>query len=208
MHGMSRNVTVVAVLLGAASAARAQAPQSPPPRVAASSYASVEVHINSRYMFGQWDPDDAALTGPSRIAISYGQPHARGRKIVGGLIPNDTVWRFGANMATTLHTDVDMTLGLLAIPRGDYTLFILHSGAGWQLIVSSQTAQWGTDYRSARDVGRVAMTAKTMNDDEETLTIYLVPDAPRPGSGFAELSGVMRVPWGTIELSAPWKVKK
>ena len=62
---------------------------------------------------------------PSRIAIRYGQPHARGRKIEGGLIPLDTVWRFGANEATTLHSDVDFTLGQLAIPRGDYTLFVV-----------------------------------------------------------------------------------
>jgi hypothetical protein len=48
----------------------------------------------------------------------------------GGLVPLDTVWRFGANMATTLHTDVDITLGELKLPRGDYTLFILYARHG------------------------------------------------------------------------------
>src|SRR5881296_1844751 len=90
--------------------------------------------------------EDASLSGPSRIAISYGQPHARGRRVEGGLIPLDTVWRFGANMATTLHSDLDLTLGDLKLPRGDYSLFVLYSRAGWQLIVNRGTGQWGTDY--------------------------------------------------------------
>src|SRR6185312_6712970 len=120
--------------------AQAQQPATPL-RVAASSYASVEVHLNARRIGDRWYEEDASLSGPSRIAISYGQPHARGRRIIGGLIPTDTVWRFGANMATTLHTDVDLTLGTLALPRGDYTLFLLHTSAGaWQLVVNSRTA--------------------------------------------------------------------
>src|SRR3954447_8994430 len=114
-------------------------------RMAASSFATVEVHVNARPIGQTWYAEDAALTGPARIAISYGQPHARGRQIVGGLIPSDTVWRFGANTATTLHTDVDLTLGGLALPRGDYSLFLLHGGASWQLIVNNGTGQWGTD---------------------------------------------------------------
>lgn len=182
--------------------------QTPPRRIAASSFATVEVHVNSRPIGGRWYDEDAGLTGPARIAIAYSQPHARGRKIVGGLLPTDTVWRFGANAATTLHTDVDLTLGQLAIPRGDYTLFILHNGANWQLIVNRATAQWGTDYDAKRDLGRITLAAKEMKDNEETLSIYLVPNSAQPGSGYATLDGVLRVRWGTTELSSTWTVKQ
>src|ERR1044071_8256494 len=142
-----RSSLITLSLAAAVLPAAAQNNQPPPIRIAASSYATVEVHLNARPIGRRWYEEDAALTGPARIAISYGQPHARGRQIVGGLIPNDTVWRFGANIATTLHTDLDITLGTLDVPRGDYTLFLKHSGATWQLIVNRQTAQWGTDYR-------------------------------------------------------------
>jgi hypothetical protein len=190
-------------------AARSQAAPAPPKRIAASSFASVEVHLNARPIGKTWYEEDAALTGPARIAITYSQPHARGRKIVGGLIPTDTVWRFGANEATKLHTDLDITLGSLPIRRGDYTLFLLHDAKDtWRLIVSSQTGQWGTDYNASRDLGRVTLTASTMRDNEETFTIYLVPDSPNPASGYANLSGVMRIRWGMIELRAPWTVKQ
>lgn len=205
---MPRLLIAAATLAASAMTLHAQAGQDPPRRIAASSFATVEVHVNARPIGSKWYEEDAALTGPSRITITYSQPHARGRKIVGGLIPTDTVWRFGANTATALHTDVDLSLGMLAIPRGDYTLFLLHSPSTWQLIVSRATAQWGTDYNPAKDLGRIALTAKEMRDNEETLSIYLVPDSQNPGSGYATLSGVLRVRWGTTELSVPWSVKQ
>ena len=175
---------------------------------AASSFASTEVHLNSRKIGGQWYDEDAGLTGPSRIAVTYGQPHARGRKIEGGLIPLDTVWRFGANAATTLHTDVDLTLGTLVVPRGDYSMFLLYAKSGWQLILNSQTAEWGTDRDPKRDVGRIELAARTRSEPEESLSIYLVPEAARPATGHADLRGRLRIVWGTTELSAPWSVAR
>jgi hypothetical protein len=207
MPTVHHSATLVAVLIVIAPLARAQNQQPQTPRrIAASSFATVEVHLNARPIGNGWYEEDASLTGPSRIAIAYGQPHARGRKVDGGLIPLDTVWRFGANAATTLHTDLDITLGDLKIPRGDYSLFVLYSAKGWQLIVNRGTGQWGTDRDATKDLGRVTLTSRTMAEPEETLTIYLVPESPRPGSGYAELRGMLRVKWGKTELTAPWRV--
>src|SRR6202008_2096765 len=158
---------IVGLLIPAVILAQAQQP-AVPLRIAASSLASVEVHLNARHIGNQWYEEDASLSGPSRIAISYGQPHARGRKVEGGLIPLDTVWRFGANMATTLHTDLDITLGDLKLPRGDYTLFILYTrtgaaaAGGYALIVNRGTGQWGTDHDATKDIGRVALVGRAM----------------------------------------------
>jgi Protein of unknown function (DUF2911) len=191
----------------------AQNPPAPPPpptplRIAASSQASVEVHLNARRIGDSWYEEDASLSGPSRIAIAYGQPHARGRKVEGGLIPQDTVWRFGANSATTLHSDVDLTLGDLKLPRGDYSLFILYTRSGYALIVNRGTGQWGTDRDAAKDIGRVTLTSRTMAEPEGSLSIYLVPDSPQPGTGYANLSGVLRIKWGMTELSTNWRVDR
>lgn len=193
--------------------ATAQNPPAPPPpptplRIAASSYASVEVHLNSRRIGDSWYEEDASLSGPSRIAISYGQPHARGRKVEGGLIPLDTVWRFGANMATTLHSDVDITLGDLKLPRGDYALFVLYARGGYSLIVNRGTGQWGTDRDPSKDLGRVALASRTMTEPENSLSIYLVPDAPQPTTGYANLGGILRIKWGTTELTTNWRVDR
>ncbi len=212
---MRSHVTILASVVAAfclasgrsvAQAPGQQAPSPPPPRLAASSFASVEVHLNARRIGAQWFEEDASLSGPSRIAITYGQPHARGRRVEGGLVPIDTVWRFGANMATTLHTDVDLTLGDLPVPRGDYSLFVLYTRAGWQLVVNRGTGQWGTDYDRAKDVGRVPLASRTLTEPEESLSIYLVPESAKPSTGYAELRGALRIKWGTAELSTGWRV--
>ena len=181
-------------------------PAEMPLRLAASSFASVEVHLNSRRIGRRWYEEDAGLTGPSRIAITYGQPHARGRRIPGGLVPVDTVWRFGANTATALHTDLDITIGDLQVPRGDYSLFVLYTARGWQLIVNRGTAMWGSDYDATKDLGRTALSTRTMAEPEESLTIYLVPESARPADGYAELRGILRIKWGTTELTTRWTV--
>ncbi len=181
-------------MIGILFAVLAQAPQAAPTplRIAASSQATVEVHLNARRIGNRWYEEDASLSGPSRIAISYGQPHARGRKVEGGLIPVDTVWRFGANMATTLHTDLDITLGDLKL--------------GYALIVNRGTGQWGTDHDATKDIGRVALASRAMAEAEPSLSIYLVPDSPDPTTGYAELRGTLRIKWGTTELTTPWRI--
>jgi DUF2911 family protein len=206
MHLFARTIGTAAAILAGAQVAGAQNQQQAPLRIAASTFASVEVHINARRIGTQWYEEDASLTGPSRIAITYGQPHARGRRIEGGLIPVDSVWRFGANTATTLHTDVDMTLGDVRLEAGDYSLFVLYTRAGWQLVVNRRTGIWGTDYDRARDVGRIPLTSRTLAEPEESLTIYLVPESARPAQGYAELRGLMRIKWGRTELSTTWRV--
>lgn len=197
-------------LLAIPAVGTAQNPPSAPPetplRVAASSFATVEVHLNARRIGNRWYEEDASLSGPSRIAIAYGQPHARGRKVEGGLIPLDTVWRFGANMATTLHTDLDIALGDLRVPKGDYTLFILYSRAGYSLIVNRGTGQWGTDHDAAKDIGRVTLNTRTMAEAEPSLSIYLVPDSRDPTTGYAALGGTLRIKWGSTELNTTWRV--
>ena len=225
---MPRLLIAAATLAASAMTLHAQAGQDPPRRIAASSFATVEVHVNARPIGGKWYEEDAALTGPSRIAITYSQPHARGRKIVGGLIPTDTVWRFGANTATALHTDVDLTLGRLAIPAR--RLHALRSSQPRQLAADREPGNgpMGNGLRPAKDLGRITLTAKEMRDNEETLSIYLVPDSQNPGSGYATLSGFWgwvgkegafgplfgeavtsyRPPGGKRRRSAPWLGKK
>lgn len=138
---------------------------------------------------------------PVKIWIDYGQPHARGRVVMGTLVPFDTVWRTGANSSTTLSTDVDLTIGDTFVPKGVYSLFSLPTRAGWALVVNKQTGQWGTAYDASRDFARIPMATRTLSDAVESFTIALVPaqDAP-PAHGRLVLA------WGTVEGSVPWKV--
>jgi hypothetical protein len=101
---------------------------------------------------------------------------------------------------------VDVTIGSLTVPRGDYALHLLYSKAGWQLIVNTASASWGSEY-AKREVGRTALTSRARAEPEESLSVYL-PESARPGSGRAELRGRLRIVWGSTELTAPWSVAR
>jgi hypothetical protein len=94
------------------------------------------------------------------INISYSAPSMRGRKIFGpgGLEANTGVWRAGADEATCMHTDAALDINGLAVPAGDYSLWVDLDAGKWQLIVNKQTGQFGTDYDKSQDFGHVAMT--------------------------------------------------
>jgi hypothetical protein len=104
-----------------------------------------------------------ATIGGKTVSISYTGPSVRGRKVFtpAGPIakdPNYPVWRAGADTSTTLHTETDLTIGGLAVPKGDYALYVnLKDVENWELIINKQTGQWGLTYDQAQDLGRVKM---------------------------------------------------
>jgi hypothetical protein len=211
-----RVLTLTAALIGMAfSVASAQsAPPQRPPNVpimlVASSFSTTEVRLTGRSIHGGWYSPATMLEGPSRISISYGQPHLRGRTM-GAVVPRDSVWRIGANMATELRTDADLSIGGTTVPRGVYSLFALPTSAGWQLIISKQIGMWGTDYDRSADLARIPLRAKNLNESVEALSIYLVPTQGTMGMPDALTkapAGTLKIVWDKTELSADWEVLK
>ena len=84
-----------------------------------------------------------ANIGAAKFAVDYSRPLARGRTLLGGIIPYDIVWRTGANAATQFTTSAPITLAGLQLPAGGYTLWTVPRASGVELIVNRQTGQWG-----------------------------------------------------------------
>lgn len=139
--------------------------------------------------------ETSAKIGGKSITIEYNAPSARGRKVEGGLIPYNSVWRLGADAATTLVTDTDLKIGSLSVPKGVYTLYISAGQNGWLLIVNKQTGQWGTEYSEAQDLGRVSLKTKRLPNAVETLRIGL------NASGGA--NGELDITWGNTQATVP-----
>jgi hypothetical protein len=124
----------------------------------------------------QSPPAEASVTiNGKKLSIKYAAPSVRGRKIFGdgGRIsqdPNYPVWRAGANSATAFHTDADLDLGGLNVPKGDYTLYVLVKDPdAWELIINKQTGQWGLTYSQ----GHVKMTMSKPSAPIETMKYTL-----------------------------------
>jgi hypothetical protein len=147
---------------------------------------------------------NVSVAGKS-ISVRYSAPSVRGRKIFGdgGLLSRDPTypaWRAGANSATTFHTDADLDLGGLHVPKGTYTLYVwVQDPAAWQLIVSKQTGQWGLSYAPSQDLGRVKMTMAKPPALVETLN-YALTDQ---GSNKVEL----KLAWEQHVATVPITVK-
>ena len=124
---------------------------------------------------------ETVTIGGNTITITYSSPRVRGRegKLFGkdGRIAQDRaypVWRAGANAATAFHTDATLDIGGLAVPSGDYTLFVnLADPNNWELILNKQTGQWGLSYDQAQDLGRVKMTMSKPSTMVENLKYTL-----------------------------------
>ena len=140
----------------------------------------------------------ATVDGAS-VAIEYGRPYMKGRKIVGGLVPFDKVWRTGADEATTLTTDKTLTFGSLSVPAGKYTLYTVPGEKEWTLIVNKQTGQWGTQYDQAQDLARVDLKVAATTAPVEQFTITLA------GTGAA--AGLLTMEWENTKLTIPFTVK-
>jgi hypothetical protein len=148
----------------------------------------------------QSPPAETSVTIAGKmIRINYSAPSMRGRKIFGELEPYGRVWRAGANAATALHTDANLDIGGLAVPKGDYTLFVYLDPKQWLLVVSKATGEWGLDYDPGRDLGRVKME---MSKPPKPIETYKMDLSSEGGN-----KGKLRLEWENTIADVPITVK-
>lgn len=143
---------------------------------------------------------EVTFSDGKKVTIEYSRPSAKGRKIVGGLVPYDQVWRTGANEATSLKTDANLEIGGTTVPAGSYTLFSLPGQNSWKLIVNKQTGQWGTNYDQSQDLARVDMAVSSLPQTVEQFAIGL----DKTGGDSAKLN----LDWEKTRASVDVKEKK
>jgi hypothetical protein len=142
------------------------------------------------------DSARASISGAT-VVVDYGRPSKRGRRVFGGIVPFNRVWRTGANRATHLMIDRTLRFGEAQLPPGSYTLWTIPAESGWTLVVNNQTGQWGTDHDPRFDRFRVPMRVTALPESVERFTIVVEP----AGAG-----GVIRLRWDTVEASVPFTV--
>ena len=147
--------------------------------------------------FGALSPRDStkATVGSAHLTIDYSRPAVRGRRIWGDVVPWDTVWRLGADMATHLTTDVDLMIGGTAVPAGRYTLWMYPSETAPALIVSRAVNVFGTNYDPSKDLARIPLTRRNGVEPAERLTLAVVDDA-------------LAIRWADVMWTVPVTVKQ
>ena len=105
------------------------------------------------------------------ITIDYHQPSARGRKIMGGLVPYGEVWRTGANTTTSINFAADAKIEGRPLAKGKYALFTIPGEDEWTIIIN-QTIKWGDySYNEDEDLLRVNVKPSKTQSFVENFTI-------------------------------------
>lgn len=107
------------------------------------------------------------VVGLTQVNISYSRPGVKGRKIWGGLVPYDKVWRAGADEATKFTFSSDVLIEGKQLPAGSYSFFIIPSRKEWIIIFNKIADQWGAfTYNEAEDILRIKKKPKTAEFEE------------------------------------------
>jgi len=123
--------------------------------------------------------DSAAVQlGGGTIKLCYSRPSARGRKVMGELVPFDQPWRLGANEATSINVPFAAEIGGVRVAPGTYTLYAIPGAAKWQIVVNRGVQRWGVPIDKdvhAGDVGASTVTTESLGAPVETLTLKFAP---------------------------------
>jgi hypothetical protein len=110
--------------------------------------------------------------GLSSIELSYSRPNAKGRDVIGGLVPFGNIWRTGANQATTLNFGDDVTIGDKKIAAGKYGFLSIPGKDNWVLIITKQLDVTSpAAYKQESDIVRVNVKPITLSNKVETFTM-------------------------------------
>jgi hypothetical protein len=116
--------------------------------------------------------------GGEEAKLCYGRPSARGRTVMGDLVPMGTPWRTGANEATALHLPFSADVGGIELEPGVYSLYTIPGESEWKIVLNRAHERWGipiNDEVQAQDVGSFERSPEATEETVETLTFRWEP---------------------------------
>lgn len=127
------------------------------------------------------------------VKITYSRPQLNGRKL-SKLAPAGKVWRTGANEVPEITFYKDVTFGDAPVKAGTYSLVTIPGEKEWTVILSKQLNVWGAYfYDEKQDVGRVKVTAKTLDKSVEAFSMMFDDNM------------TLHMAWGEVHVAVPMK---
>jgi hypothetical protein len=111
--------------------------------------------------------------GLTNVKIEYSRPSARGRAVYGELVPFGRMWRTGANNNTIITFSDDVIIGGKTVKAGHYALYSQPKADSWDVILYSDTNNWGLPekYDEKKEVVRTTVKPEFLSRPVESLTI-------------------------------------
>jgi hypothetical protein len=137
--------------------------------------------------------------GGKKFSVNYSRPYMRGRRIIGNVVPYDSVWRTGANAATAFSTEADLTIGGVVIPKGKYSLWSIPGEKSWKLIINKKVGPGIPQYDAAEDLARIDVKVATLEKPVEQFTISIEPTGKD--------AGTLSLAWENTKVAVDFKVQ-
>jgi len=131
--------------------------------------------------------------GFTDIIVDYERPSARGRKVFGGLVPYEKVWRTGAGNCSKIRFSRPVIIDHKKIEKGTYSIFSVPGKYEWTVILNTDTSLYGaTFYDKGKDVIRFKAKSQSTSRYYESLTIDIdvVPN-----------NAIVYIAWEKIQIS-------
>jgi len=135
------------------------------------------------------------VVGLTDISLEYSRPSMKGRKIYGDLVPNDKLWRTGANKNTQITFSDDVKVDGKELKKGSYAIFTKPGKENWEIMFYSDTENWGTPKKwdDAKVAAKIDVKAKKIPFKVETFTFMF--------SDFTMDSSLLNMIWEETEVS-------
>jgi hypothetical protein len=138
--------------------------------------------------------------GFTDVTINYCRPGVKGRKIWGGLVPYNKVWRAGANAATKFTFSKDVTINGNKLVAGSYAFFALPTQNEWTLIFNKVADQWGLDYDKNKDKDVLKINVKPVEHDFQEWLEYNFSNMDVQKAGMKNSANV-NLDWEKLRVS-------
>jgi len=134
--------------------------------------------------------------GLTEISVDYSSPAVKGRKVWGGLVPYDQVWRTGANMATKITFSRDVTFGGKPVPAGTYAIVTVPTQKEWTVVLNKELGLFGggKTYDAKDDVVRVTATPTEIPNRERLTFLF---------SNTTDDQTSLDIEWEKLRISVP-----
>jgi hypothetical protein len=97
--------------------------------------------------------------GVTHVSIDYSSPGVKGRKIWGGLVPYNEIWRTGANEVTSITFDDPLKINGNEMPAGTYGIHSIPGENEWEIIFSKDTeVDAGSQFDEKKEALRIKVT--------------------------------------------------
>jgi hypothetical protein len=135
----------------------------------------------------------------TKISLVYDRPVARGRDLFGALVKWGAAWTPGANWATTIELNKDITVEGQPLNAGKYSIWAIPQEAEWTMIFSKEDHVFHTKFPEGKDALRVHVRP-TSGNHMETLAWYFPVVGPD--------SAVLAMHWGTTVVPLTIRLPK